>query len=147
MKLSDDPETFLQRYAFVLSDDRKRLDIDWVLDQLASYYWSKDEPKERLRQAIENAHPYGLYAPDGAPAGFLSVLSDKVYNARLSHFFITPKHRGRGLARWVMSTLLFESQFQHVQSWQLATDDASAFYERFGFRVFESDGKFMTRKR
>ena len=144
MRLSHEPDAFLQRHAFVLSDDPERLDMDWVLDHLTQMYWFKGEPRARIRQAIEGAHPYGLYAPDGSPAGFLSILSDGVYNARLSNLFIIEAHRGRGLGRWIMSTLLFESRFSDVRNWQLSTDDMHDLYERFGFRIAEKTDTFMT---
>ena len=144
MRLSHQPDAFLQRHAFVLSDDPERLDMEWVLDHLTQMYWFKGEPRARIRRAIEGAHPYGLYAPDGSPAGFLSILSDGVYNARLSNLFIMKAHRGRGLGRWIMSTLLFESRFCDVHNWQLSTDDMHDLYERFGFRIAEKTDTFMT---
>lgn len=147
LRLSREPDAFLQRHAFILSDNRARIDMEWVLDQLANQYWSKYEPRDILRRSIDGAHPYGLYAPDGSPAGFLSILSDGVFNARLSNLLIIPEHRGRGLGRWIMSTLLFESRFSSVRKWQLQTDDMHTLYERFGFRVAEKDASFMTLSR
>ncbi|MEO9971776.1 MAG: GNAT family N-acetyltransferase [Hyphomonadaceae bacterium] len=144
MKISKEYDTFLQRYAFVLSDDPGRLDMEWVLDRLMEQYWFEGEPRARIQRAIEGAHPYGVYAPDGSPAGFLSVLSDGVYNARLSNLFLMPDYRGRGLGRWIMSTLLHSSRFSNVRNWQLQTDDAQALYRRFGFEVFVGNGEFMT---
>lgn len=143
MRLTYAPDAFLQRYAFVLSDDPARLDLDWVVDHLTHMPWGKGEPKARLKRAIQGAHAYGLYAPDGTPAGFMSVLSDGVYNARLSNLFVLPEHQGRGLARWMLSTLLFESRFCEVRNWQLITDDTHGLYERFGFRVAGKDDTFM----
>ncbi len=115
-----------------------------MVETLQALYWAKDEPKARLRAAITGSHPYGLYAPDGAPAGFVRVLSDGVYNARISDLFVLPEHRGRGLARWIISRLLYASRFCDVRAWQLATDDAHGLYERFGFNTFKGDGRFMT---
>ena len=144
MKISNERDTFLQRYAFVLSDDPERLDMEWVLDRLMEQYWLEGEPRARIRLSIEGAHPYGVYAPDGSPAGFLSILSDGVYNARLSNLFLLPDYRGRGLGRWIMSVLLQSSRFSKVRNWQLQTDDAHALYKRFGFELFEGNGNFMT---
>lgn len=144
MKICPIHDTFLQRHAFILSDDPARLDIEFMLDVLATTYWSKSEPRELLRKAIAGSHPYGFYAPDGSPAGFLRVLSDGVYNARLSDLFILPEYRGRGLGRWVMATLLYASRFRDVRRWQLVTNDMHALYSRFGFETFEGNGQFMT---
>lgn len=115
-----------------------------MLDQLAQQSWSQNEPRDLLRRSIESVHAYGLYAPDGSPAGFLSVLSDGVYNARLSNLFVIPAHRGQGVGRWMMSTLLNESQLCNVRNWQLITDDMHPLYRRFGFRLAEKSDVFMT---
>ena len=144
MRICDQHDTFLHRYGFILSDDPAKLDLDWAVDQLEHQYWFAGEPRERIRRAVEGAHPYGLFAPDGSPAGFLSVLSDEVYNARLSNLLVLPEHRGRGLGRWIMLTLLHLSRFRSVRNWQLSTDDAQSLYRRFGFEVFEGNGEFMT---
>ena len=144
MRLTREPDAFLQRHAFVLSDDRQRLDLDCVLDELATHYWAKEEPRGRLRKSLEAVHAYGFFAPDGSPAGFLSILSDGVYNARLTNFFIIPEHQGCGLGRWILSTLLFESRFCDVRNWRLATDDGQTLYQRFGFRIAERTDTFMT---
>lgn len=145
--MSAEHETFHHETGFVLGDDPARLDIDFVLDVLATMYWAKDEPRALLRKAIGRSHAYGLYALDGAPAGFMRVLSDGVYNARLSDLFVLREHRGRGLGHWMMSTLLDVSQFRDVRAWQLRTDDMHGLYELFGFRVAEVDDKFMTMRR
>ncbi|MEL7451838.1 MAG: GNAT family N-acetyltransferase [Pseudomonadota bacterium] len=145
--LTDQPETFVHRDAFVLSDDPSRLDLDFILDCLATTYWAGAEPRDRMQRALLASHVYGLYTPDGAPCGCVRILSDGVFNARISDLFLLPEHRGRGLGCWIVETLLHASRFKEVRRWQLVTEDAHTFYERFGFQVFPGDGKFMTLSR
>ncbi|MEM8635131.1 MAG: GNAT family N-acetyltransferase [Pseudomonadota bacterium] len=140
-------ETFIQRHAFVLTSDPTRVDVSAIADLLAETEWMAGITADALRTSLENTHLYGFFAPDGALAGSVSVLSDRVFNARLSNLFIVPEHRGRGLGRWIMSTLLYSSQFKNVRTWQLVADEAQSLYRRFGFQVFEGDGEFMLRRR
>lgn len=141
------PETFLQRYAFVLSDDPTRLDLDFVVDHLQVMPWHDGRSKEIIRKAINGSYAYGLYAPDGTPAGFIRIISDGALFAWIGDFFILPEYRGRGLGRWVLSSLLHESRFSSVPNWQLSTTDAQEFYKRFGFEVFQGQGDFMNLSR
>lgn len=147
MRISHAHDTFLQRHAFVLSDDPEKLDIDWVLGELTTMAWRKGRSGETLRAALTGSTCYGLYAPDGRPVGFVRIISDGAMFAWIGDFFITREYRGRGLGRWVLSTLLFESRFENVSNWQLSATDAQGFYKRFGFEVFQGQGEFMTMTR
>lgn len=144
MKISQTHDTFLHRYAFVLSDDSAKLDMDFVINFLVTTAWGKDTSKAARRVALEGSHCYGFYAPDGSPAGFVRVISDGALFAWIGDFFIIPEYRGRGLGRWVLSTLLYSSRFRFVLNWQLSTSDMQSLYRRFGFEVFEGQGEFMT---
>jgi len=140
-------DTFLHRYAFVLSDDPDRLDMDWVVDFLATTNWGKLTPKALRRQALVGSHCYGLYAPDASPAGFIRIISDGAMFGWIGDFFILPEHRGRGLGRWTLATLFYSSRFRSICNWQLSTNDKQTLYRRFGFEVFEGNGEFMTLSR
>ena len=147
MRLSHQPDAFLQRHAFVLSDDPERLDMEWVIEHLQMMPWRKGKSVDALRRAIIGSFAYGIYAPEGKPAGFIRVISDGALFAWVGDFFVLPEYRGRGIGRWVFSTLLFESRFQAVPNWQLSTTDAQGFYKRFGFEVFQGQGVFMNMSR
>ncbi|MEM9668589.1 MAG: GNAT family N-acetyltransferase [Pseudomonadota bacterium] len=141
------PETFIQRHAFILTDDPQRVDVDQIVALLAETDWMERESRETIHRALSNTHVFGFFAPDGTLAGCVTVLSDEVFNARLSNFFIVPEHRGRGLGRWIMATLIYSSRFKDVRSWQLIADEAQGLYRRFGFEVFDGDGELMFRRR
>lgn len=147
MKICKVHDTFLQRYAFVLSDDPTRYQIDDVIELLQPAQWLSEEPADVIRKSLEHTHVYVLLAPDGSLAGCVTILSDEVFNARLSNLYVVEAHRGRGLGRWIMSTLLYASRFRAVRTWQLVADDAQSLYRRFGFEVFDGDNEFMMLKR
>ncbi|MEM7661847.1 MAG: GNAT family N-acetyltransferase [Pseudomonadota bacterium] len=140
-------ETYIHRHAFILSDDPSRVDIGAVASLLSDTDWMGGSTPDQIRTSLENTHLYALFAPDGSLAGCVSVLSDRVFNARLSNLLIVPEHRARGLGRWIMATLLYSSRFKNVQTWQLIADDAQNLYRRFSFELFEGDGEFMTLRR
>jgi len=142
-----EPETFLQRHAFVLTDDPQKFDFEDVFRLIAQTEWMQRVHRDTIRKSLEHTHVYALLAPGGSLAGCVSVLSDQVFNARLSNLVIVENHRGRGLGRWMMSTLLYSSRFKDVEAWQLIADDAQSLYRRFGFAVFEGDGEFMVLRR
>lgn len=147
MKISPHYDTFLQRYAFVLSDDPARFEIAQIVNLLKKADWMAGEADDTISKSLAHTHVYALLAPDGSLAGCVSVLSDQVFNARLSNFYIMEAYRGRGLGRWVMSKLLYASRFRHVRMWQLVTDDAQNLYHQFGFELFAGDKAFMVLKR
>lgn len=147
MKIDTKHDTFLQRHAFVLSDDPAKLDVNWVLDFLATTDWGKDTQRSVKRAALEGSHCYGFYAPDGSMAGFVRVVSDGAMFGWIGDFFILPEYQGRGLGRWILSIIFYSSKFRMVKNWQLSTHDKQALYKRFGFEVFEGTGMFMTMTR
>jgi len=144
MKISQTHDTFLQRYAFTLSDDPARCDMDAIIGLLKHAEWMADETDDTIRRSLNHTHVYALFAPDGTLAGCVSVLSDQVFNARLSNLYVSADYRGRGLGRWMMSILLYSSRFRDVRQWQLIADEAQSLYRRFGFEVFHGDSEFMT---
>jgi GNAT superfamily N-acetyltransferase len=111
----------------------ERLDRDFVHRYLSEEsYWARGLTRERLERSIANAYCFGVYAPDGTQAGFARVTTDYARLANLGDVFIAPPHRGRGLGKWLMETLLSDPRLEGV-AWRLNTADAHTLYERYGF--------------
>ena len=53
--------------------------------------------------------------------------------AFLADVFVLEGHRGGGLGKWLVETLVCAPQLQRVRRWMLGTRDAHEFYRRFGF--------------
>jgi GNAT superfamily N-acetyltransferase len=121
-------------HGYEISTDRDRLDLEAIHGFLRTAYWSPDVARETVERSIANSLPFGLYAPDGAQAGFARVISDLATFAYLGDVFVLPEHRGRGLGVWLVETVLAHPDLQGLRRFHLATADAHELYARFGFR-------------
>jgi GNAT superfamily N-acetyltransferase len=97
-------------------------------------YWSTGIPPDVLEQALSNSLCFGVYAPDGAQAGFCRVITDRATYAYLADVFLFPEHRGHGLGMWLVQCAMDHPELAGRRSWQLGTRDAHTIYERFGWR-------------
>jgi GNAT superfamily N-acetyltransferase len=57
--------------------------------------------------------------------------------------FIAETHRGRGLAKLLMETILSHPDLQGLRRIQLVTRDAHGLYEKFGFRALENPARHL----
>ena len=118
---------------YELSDDPARLDLDVIADYLRTAYWSENVPRDVVARAIEGSLCLGLYAPDGAQAGFARAVTDSATFAWIADVFVLEPHRGRGLGVWLVERLLDHPRMQGLRMITLNTLDAHTLYERFGF--------------
>ena len=133
---------------YEVSTDRARLDRDAVFRYLSEEsYWGRGLTRERFEASVENSLVFGLYAPDGAQAGFARVVSDFALFAWLADVFVLPEHRGRGLGVLLVRTVVEHPDLQGLRTFILKTDDAHGLYERFGFTVPGEPRRFMERPR
>ena len=88
--------------------------------------------EELLRRAIANSITFGVYV-DGATVGFARVITDRATFAYLSDVFILESHRGRGLSKLLMETILSHPDLQGLRRFALLTRDAMGLYRQFGF--------------
>jgi GNAT superfamily N-acetyltransferase len=123
----------LFRDGFELSDERDRLNLETIWTYLRTAYWSPGVPREVVERSIRGSLCLGLYAPDGAQAGFARAVTDSATFAWIADVFVLEPHRGRGLGVWVVESLLAHPELQGLRGIMLATRDAHPLYERFGF--------------
>ena len=62
---------------YEISTDPERLDIDVIHGFLQQAYWSPGVPRDVVERSIAGSLPFGLYAPDGAQAGFARAVTDR----------------------------------------------------------------------
>ena len=129
---------------YTISDDRARLDMDFVHESLAGAYWAVGRTRALTERSWANCLCFGIYAPDGAQVGFARLLTDYAIRAHLADVFIQPASRGRGLGRTLIEIILAHPELATVCKWTLATADAQALYARYGFRPAEADSIWMT---
>ncbi len=129
---------------YEISDDRARLDMEFVHSSLSSAYWAIGRSREVTDRSWTNCLCLGVYAPDRAQVGFGRVLTDYALRAHLGDVFIHQASRGLGLGEALVAFVLAHPELSTVGKWTLTTSDAHGLYERYGFRVAEADGTWMT---
>jgi GNAT superfamily N-acetyltransferase len=120
---------------YVLTDDQARMDFEAICQLLAATYWAAHRSREVNARAMEHSLCLGLFH-QGCQVGFARAVTDQATFTYICDVVLAPAHRGRGLGRWMMHTLLAHPQLQTL-TYALRTKDAQGFYAAFGFRPAE----------
>jgi GNAT superfamily N-acetyltransferase len=128
---------------YEISTHPARLDVDVIHGYLREAYWSPGVVRDVVERSIARSLCFGLYAPDGAQAGFARAVTDGATFAWIADVFVLEAHRGRGLGVWLMQTLLAHPELQGLRRIVLATKDAHGLYERFGFVPLRTPERWM----
>jgi GNAT superfamily N-acetyltransferase len=118
--------------SYEISSERSRLDIPLVHNFLSSSYWAKDIPRSVVEKSIENSLCFGAYLGP-QQVGFARVITDFATFAYLADVFVVPEHRGRGVSKQLIGTIVEHPQLQGLRRFMLATKDAHSLYAQFGF--------------
>nr|WP_294943844.1 GNAT family N-acetyltransferase [uncultured Mucilaginibacter sp.] len=122
---------FLEK-GYEISLDKTKLDFDVIYGYLTTTYWAKGMAVEKLKIALENSVCFGLYH-NNAQVGLARIITDKATFAYLCDVFVLDAHRGIGLSKWMMQTILAHPDLLGLRRWSLATADAHGLYRQFGF--------------
>lgn len=125
-----------------IDSDPARLDMDVIHGFLTASYWSPGIPRALVERAVRNSVCFGVYE-EGRQVGFARVITDQATFAYLADVFILESHRGRGLAKALMSAIVADPRLQGLRRWVLATRDAHKLYERYGFTPLAKPQRFM----
>jgi len=125
-----------QRDGYVISTDKARLDVAAIHAYLTRSYWSPGIPKAVVERAIAGALCFGLFNASGEQVGFARMITDGATFAYLADVYVLEEHRGKGLAKWMMKTILAHPSLQGLRRVLLATRDAHELYSPFGFKPF-----------
>ena len=100
---------------------------------LAGAYWSEGIPLALVERSIANSLCIALLAEGQGQVGFARVVTDRTTFAYLCDVYVLDAHRGRGLANWMIETLLAHADLQGLRRFMLFTRDAHAVYAGHGF--------------
>lgn len=134
------------RDGYVISTDKESLDLDLVHDFLSrSSYWAQGRPFAAVQRSVEHSLSFGVYA-DAGQVGFARVVTDYATFGWLCDVFILDSHRGQGLGKWLVESIVAHPDVQELTIFLLATRDAHELYRRRGgFEVLETPEGWMTR--
>ncbi len=116
-------------------DAPARLDLDVIWSFLSTEaYWHRWRTRADVEEQVRTAwRVVGVYEKaSGDQVGFARAISDGVSDAYLADVFVVPTHRGRGLGKLIVSTMIDEGPGANFR-WVLFTADAHGLYRRYGF--------------
>jgi GNAT superfamily N-acetyltransferase len=136
----------VRRGAYEISSERERLDLEVLHRYLEeSSYWAAGIPLPTVRRAVQNSLPFGIYH-EGALVGFARVITDYATFAYVGDVFVLEPHRGKGLSRWLMETIVADPRLSDFRRWMLATRDAHGLYAQTGFTPLANVERWMERR-
>jgi GNAT superfamily N-acetyltransferase len=129
---------------YEISTDPARLDIGAMHAYLTRSYWSPGIPFATVERAARHSLCFGLYArSNGDQVGLARVVTDHATFAYLCDVYVLEAHRGRGLAKFMMRTVMAHPALAGARRTMLGTRDAHGLYAQFGFRAPPNDGVLM----
>ena len=131
-----------RRGAHRITTDPAALDVALIHRYLTGSYWAAGIPLETVRRSIEGSLNFGLFEGD-AQIGFARLVTDRATFAWLADVFVLESHRGRGLSKWLMETVIAHPDLQGLRRWVLATRDAHGLYARYGFTPLAAPERWM----
>ncbi|HTL97362.1 MAG TPA: GNAT family N-acetyltransferase, partial [Holophagaceae bacterium] len=72
---------------------------------------------------------------DGTQVGFARLVTDHATFGYLADVYVLEAHRGKGLSRAMVETLLAPAEAQGLRRIMLATRDAHGLYAKLGFEA------------
>ena len=120
------------RGQYSITTDPRKLDLEAIHAFLSRSFWAEGIPKETVAKAIDNSLCFGLF-DDATQVGFARVVTDRATFAYLCDVYVLETHRGLGLGKWLIETVMAHPDLQGLRRFQLVTRDAHGLYSRHGF--------------
>jgi GNAT superfamily N-acetyltransferase len=132
-----------QKSEYTVSADPARLDLEMITRFLAEEsYWARGIPLDVMRRAAAGSFCVGVYHGDRQVA-FARVVTDYATFGHIMDVFVLPEHRGKGLGKVLMESIVTHPRLQGFRRWQLGTDDAHGLYARYGFTALAHPQRHM----
>ena len=124
----------LTRGQYWITTDQQKLDLDAIHGYVSRSFWAEGIPKEIVARSMGNSLCFGLF--DGsAQIGFARVVTDRATYAYLCDVYVLEVHRGLGLGKWLLETVMAHPDLQGLRRFQLVTRDAHGLYRPHGFET------------
>ena len=128
---------------YSISTVKKKMNITFIHHYLSNFsYWAEQIPVETVRKAIKGSLCFGVYEGE-KQIGFARMVTDKATFTYMADVFIDESYRGRGLGKWLITTMLAHPDMQGLRRLMLATRDAHGLYAQFGFTPLTNPERLM----
>lgn len=122
---------------YFVSTSADLIDLEFVCAALADSYWARNRPRSVIEESLKASLCFGLYErPGGRQVGLARVVTDGLTFSWLCDVVVDPAHRGKGLGKFLMSSVLSHPRLRGT-TFMLGTRDAHGLYEKFGFARIE----------
>lgn len=133
----------ITREGYCITTDKARLDLQAVHQYLSQEsYWSLNIPYERVEKAAQHSLTFAVLHGD-TQVGYARIISDYSSFAYLADVYILESHRGQGLSKWLMETIMGHPEVQGLRRWLLATRDAHGLYAQYGWKTVANPDVWM----
>ncbi len=130
------------RGQYSITTDPQKMDLDAVHGYLSRSFWAEGIPKDTVARAMANSLCFGVFDA-GEQVGFARVVTDRATFAYLCDVYVLESHRGRGLGKWLIETVMAHPDLQGLRRFQLVTRDAHGLYSRHGFSTPLNPDRYM----
>src|SRR5580765_2262077 len=133
MAMVNHPVIETQRDRYIISTDKARFDVAAIHAYLTRSYWSPGIPRAVVEKAIAGSLCFGLFSEQRNQVGFARAITDGATFAYLADVYVLEEHRGKGLGKWIVETILAHPSLQGLRRILLSTRDAHNLYAQFCF--------------
>jgi N-acetylglutamate synthase-like GNAT family acetyltransferase len=126
------------------STQKEDMDMEVIFTFIKNSYWGNLRTLEEQKTALDHSLNFGLFK-NGNQIAYARVMTDRVFFAYLLDVFVIDKEQGNGYSKILIDKILKDDRIKHIDRWMLATKDAHALYEKFGFELVKSPEKLMDR--
>ncbi|QEI09273.1 GNAT family N-acetyltransferase [Pigmentiphaga aceris] len=128
---------------YEISTDPQRLNMDVIHKFLSEdSYWMTGVPRDIVERSVQNSLCFGVYHGT-EQVGLARLVTDYSTFALLADVFILAPHRGKGLSKALMASVMEHKDLRHIRRLLLLTLDAHGLYSQFGFKPLASPPRFM----
>ena len=128
---------------YLITTDKAHLDLHAVHQYLSKEsYWSRGIPFETVKKAAEHSLTFIVLCGE-EQVGYARIISDYAIFAYLGDVYILDAHRGKGLSKWLMETIMGHPELQGLRRWTLATRDAHGLYAQHGWKPVANPAIWM----
>lgn len=128
-----------------ITTDISEMNLKVIHGFLANSYWAKDIPLATLVRAMDHSLCFGVLTDGGEQVGFARMITDRTTYAYLADVFVVESHRGKGIATWLLQTMLDHPDLQGLRRIRLVTRDAQGLYAKLGFKALSHPERTMER--
>ena len=129
----------------IISTEKEKLNLKLIYNFISKCYWGEGRTFSEIEKCVQNSLNFGIYL-NGSQIGYARVVTDYCIFAYILDVFIIESERGKGYSVRLIDAVMNHPELIVVKTWKLATSDAHALYDKFGFIPLENPEYNMERK-